>query len=142
MWYLIISVCLLAIILPVREFILRRKFKRTVGFKLRIAATWYSSDYVCFQYTTNGRVWHTVYHCDPPLFKHSDEYWYTFEPLTQRFSAHKDFKEEKEKFSSLEKIKAFEAQEVTKMREGNAKLKAERDLKWQEKADAYKRINS
>lgn len=120
-----------------------RWFRKTYDpdkFKLRIVPAWFSSDYVQFEYTRNGKTWHTIYTCSSPFLGHLD-YNYVWERLSYRLG-NGIFDHEKEKFSSYEKIKAYEEQQYKKYIDGNKDLERQREEIRERKKEAYKRANS
>lgn len=96
---------------------LKRK-PQPVDFKLRIVPRWSASDgYVCFQYSKNGgRTWKTIHHAEPPMYHTRENHW-SWKPLIYRMGG--DFKAEKERFSTLEKVLAYEASERKTYEDGD-----------------------
>lgn len=109
-------------------------------FKLKIAPTWFSDDFVCFKYTRNGVFWHTIKCCKNP-FLNSLNYNYEFGTLTYPLDDG-NFEYEKEKFSTYEKVKAFEAAEYQEYIEKQKEWENQRENNIDRKRKLYIKINN
>jgi hypothetical protein len=74
-------------------------------FRFKIAPSWFSIDYVQFEYSANGgKTWKSIKHAAEPRYS---GYKWTWETLTYRLSYDYDYRREKEKFDSYQKILDF-----------------------------------
>ncbi|MFA5153781.1 MAG: hypothetical protein WC554_14565 [Clostridia bacterium] len=111
-------------------------------FKLRIVPSWFSEDYVSFEYTANGgKTWKTIKCADSP-FLNSLEYDWKWKTLSYRLTYNADFSHEKEKFSSYQKIKDFEAAQKKIYEEGVINVEKERKEVEERRKAKYKSLNN
>ena len=107
------------------------------GFKLRVSQSWFSSDYVQFEYTTNGWYWRTIKTCDHPFL---DEENYGMKTLTTPLDEYGiDFW--KRRFSRLEDIESYEREQRKIGIEGNEKLREQRKRRIESKRDILRKAN-
>jgi hypothetical protein len=106
-------------------------------FKLKIVPSWFSSDYVVFKYK-KGIFWHTIHCCSETGYGIYDMCKWDY--LTYRIGEG-NFDYEKEKFSTYDKIKEFEAEEWKELIDNNKKLKEEQKEYEEKKKKSYERAN-
>ena len=110
-------------------------------FKLKIVKSWFSDGYINFKYTTNGFTWKYI-HCHQESWLGLLDYDPTWEKLSYRFNFYSNFDYEKEKFSTAEKIKAYEAQEWKEYLNDMKSIKEQRAAIENKNELALKKLNS
>jgi len=124
------------------SYFLRKPFNHNPeDFKLRIVRSWFSDDYVEFEYSANGgRDWKKIYNSVKP-FLGLLQYDYEWKPI--RFRLDKgDFTYEREKFSSYQKILDFENKEKSEYEAGMSSVIKQRNDMESKKIEALKRANA
>ena len=118
---------------------LRLLFGIESKFILKIVPAWFSSDYVMFKYSNNGGItWKYIRCAHEPLL--SEENW-TIGRLTHSLG-NGDFQGEKERFSSIEKIRGYEKYQYAFAKAKQEELDKHRKEIREGKTRAYKRANS
>lgn len=120
----------------------RKKFNHNPeDFRLEIVESWFSEDYVEFRYSANGgKSWKNIYHANPPFLGNIDYDW-KWETLTYELGSG-DFRAERERFSSYQKILDYEKEQEKKYYEGQESVIRQRNLNKQQRLNALKRANS
>lgn len=100
-------------------------------FRIKISNSWFSSDYIVLRYSTNGIFWKNIKEYKYDLL---DEWCYM---VTKR-SHFRNAKHLIQEFSTLEKIKQYEAKQRDRVRNHNEEI-SERDRKYREnRRNVYK----
>lgn len=120
----------------------KKKFNHNPeDFQLRIVESWFSNEYVQFEYSANGgRTWKTIYHAEPP-FLGSINYDWDWKPLSYSLG-NGNFRFEKEKFSSYQKILDYEKEQEKTYYEGQESIKRQRREIEERRLEALKRANN
>lgn len=120
----------------------RKKFNHNPeDFKLKVVESWFSEDWVEFMYTANGgKSWKKIYRAESPFLGHIDCDW-KWSPLTYRLGDG-DFRAEKERFSSYQKILDYEKEQEKIYYEGQESVERQRRQIEERRLEALKRANN
>lgn len=110
-------------------------------FKFSVVQSWFSKDYVEFEYTANGgKTWKHIHHAESPCLGSLDYDW-EWKRLCYPLG-NGDFSHQKQKFSSYQKILDFEKEEEEKYRTGQESIERQRRIREEKRLEAFKRANS
>lgn len=116
-----------------------KKTKEDKPFSLKVVPAWGGSvKYVSFEYS-QGKKKGVVMSAHRPFLGHIDYDW-KYQEYTMPLGDG-DFTAEREMFSSLEKIEAFEKEEYQKYKDGQAEVDSKRQLIKQQIREAFERAN-
>lgn len=112
------------------------------AFEIRIIPSWFSEDYVNFQYRRPNGTWGNIECCSPNTYGELD-YVHKMERILYRAgfnsgkTAQEYFKEDLKKWDTLEKVKEYHAKQKELVEKKNASLKKQRDERDAKKKKFY-----
>jgi len=95
----------------------------TADFKIKVVESWFSNEYVIFEYSANGGfTWKTIHYASPPNVFQEDSWEY--KNLT--FSLDENVKNILENFNTYQKIIDYEKDQFEKYMQGNIDARNDR----------------
>jgi hypothetical protein len=104
------------------------------GFKIKIASSWFSEDYIVLKYTTNGIFWKKVKEYEYDIL---DKWCY----MTTKTSSFDNAKYLLEKFNTLEKVKQYEDEQRGRVRKHNVEISAKNKKHKDKRQEIYKQYS-